>query len=456
MPTLSLLSPLGSQQQESVMSLCKFLGDNLAEDLMPPETWRMTFKFLSIMELVRLRQVCSTFKDEVDFLFGRQDKLGIFDPFCVPMNSDLCSDPRYYIPDSSWIRLNSLRQHLPTLKSLFPSVKVLVMNSSCIYELYIEDILDSFVDLESLAIDNDDTECRDTDQSYPKLKHLFLGYVYRTELVFLPSLESLRIQCDDFSELEPWMEKNFGRPSKRLEIDYPFSEDPDYSLQCLSSLPSSLEYLKFRDFFGYSRQFKPMFPKLMEVDRVNVQEYREDDIVDYGHTQFINFLKDHTLTLKKVTTHLEQMNDEQLKDMLSCLLRGTHINISLPEGLERADYVRQLGLIGGLCRDRNFYLEIDAYDLRECLDNPNRFLDILPPETQSLTLWVSKMTFASCRRLILEILSSPLRSTILYFDQTEESKRTCSAAIQGLPETHEAILEWFYAKPKRLIIRRRN
>ena len=72
-------SPVASQQdQESLMSLSKFSGDNLAEDVMPPEVWMKTFRFLSIMELVNLREVCSTFKDEVDFLFGRQDKLGIF------------------------------------------------------------------------------------------------------------------------------------------------------------------------------------------------------------------------------------------------------------------------------------------------------------------------------------------------------------------------------------------
>ena len=241
---------------------------------------------------------------------------------------------------------------------------------------------------------------------------------------------------------------------------YPFSGDPDYSLQCLSSLPSSLEYLKIGDFFGYSRQFKPMFPKLMEVNRKNMQWHREGNIVDRGHTEFIDFLKDHKLTLKKVTTHLEQINDEQLKDMLSCLSRGTHINISLPEGLERADYVRQLGLIGGLCRDRNFYLEIwgDTWDMLD-LDQFNRFLDIIPPETQSLTLFASEpiaRNEAFCGRLIKEILASPLKSTILWFNPTQEAKRTMSTVIQGLLETHEAILEWFEPKPPRVIILRRN
>ena len=101
----------------------------------------------------------------------------------------------------------------------------------------------------------------------------------------------------------------------------------------------------------------------MEVDRGNVQD-PEGNIVDHGHTEFINFLKDHTLTLKKVTTHLEEINDDQLEAMLSCLPHGTHIKISL-QGLDRADYVRQFALIGGLCLDKNFYLEIDAYDLRQ-------------------------------------------------------------------------------------------
>ena len=412
------------------------------------------------MELVELRGVCETFKKEVDFLLTTQAKLGIFSPWSEPVHLNLCDDSRYYVPNSSWIRLNNLKEHLPTLKSLFPLVKVLVMNSLGCDKLYIEEILDSFVDLESLAID-DVIECRDTNLSYPKLKHLFLRSVSGAKLPSLPSLESLRIECDDFSELKPWMEKNFGRPSKRCEIEYPYSGDPDYSLQCLSSLPSSLEYLKTGNFFGYSKQLKPMFPKLMEVGRVNVEYHFEGNVVDYGHTQFIDFLKDHKLTLKKVTTHLERINDEQLKEMLSCLPHGTHIKISALQGLEHVDLVRQYGLIGGLCRDRNFYLEIwgDAWNMLG-LDQFNRFLDILPPETQSLTLDVSHIDHnkeASCRRLILEILASPLRSTclILCFDATEAEK-TWSTAIQGLPETHEAILEWFEPKPPRVIILRRN
>ena len=434
------------------MSLSKYSGDNFAEDVTKPEVWRKTFRFLS-MELVRLREVCETFK--VDFLFTTQDKLGIYDPWRGPVYPDLCSDPRYYVPNSSWIRLKNFKEHLPTLKSLFPSVKVLVMNSSAGYKLYIEDILDAFVDLESLAID-DDIECCDRNRSYPKLKHLFLKSVSGAKLPFLPSLESLRMACD-FENFKPWMKKNFGRPSKRCEIMYPFSRDPDYSFQCLSSLPSSLKYLKTGNFFGYSRQFKPMFPNLMEVENRG-EKHDVDNIVDYGHTQFIDFLKDHRLTLKKVTTSLSSINDEQLRDMLSCLSHGTHITISSPRGLERAAYVRQYGLIGGLCRDRNLYLEIRGYPLTGNLHDNNQFLDILPPETQSLTLYVSHVTHneASCRRLILEIVASPLRSTILWFNSTEQAEKILSTAIQGLPETHEAILELFYAKSKRVTIRRRN
>ena len=83
------------------MSLCKFSGDNLAEDVMKPEIWRKTFRFLSILELVRLRQVCQTFKDEVDFLFTTQDKLGIFDPTENAVDLSLSDDPRYSVPNSS-------------------------------------------------------------------------------------------------------------------------------------------------------------------------------------------------------------------------------------------------------------------------------------------------------------------------------------------------------------------
>ena len=445
------------------MSLSKFSGDNLAEDLMKPEVWRKTFRFLSIMELVKLREACKTFKDEVDFLFGTQIKLGIFNPSRGPVHPDVSSDSLYYVPNSSWIRLDGLRQHLPILKSLFPSLKVLVMNSSetslnsrVDYKLYMDEILDLFVNLESLAID-EDIECCDTNRSYPKLKHLFLGSVFEAKLPFLPSLESLRMACD-FEKFKSWMEKNFGLPSKRCEIDYPFSGDPDYSFQCLSSLPSSLEYLKTDNFFGYKRQFKPLFPRLKEVSRDYVQVHRDDNINEYGHTEFIDFLKDHSMTLTKVTTNLFSINDEQLRDMLSCLEYGTHITILALQGLQRVDYVRQYGLIGGLCRDRNLYLEIEQYIFLQNLEERNGFLNILPRETQSLTLYVSHMTHneSSCRRLILEIVASPLRSTALIFNPTEEAKRTWSTAIQGLPETHEVILEYFKPKPKRVIIRRRN
>ena len=440
------------------MSLSKFSGDNLAEDVMQPSVWRMTFKFIPIMELVKLREVCSTFKQEVDFLFGRQEKLGIFKSTESPLYMKVLPfnlDPRYDVPNSLWIRLNSLKQHLPTLKSLFPSVKLLVI-STFFSELYIEDILDSFVDLDSLAM-NSHIECCDTNRSYPKLKHLFVESVSGAKLVSLPSLESLQIHCK-FSKFRPWMKKNSGRPSKRCKIDYVFSGNPDYSFKCLSSLPSSLEYLKTRNFFGYKRRFEPMFPRLMEVESGGEGRHL-DDFVDVGRTEFIDFLKDHRLTLKKVTSNHLSFDDEELKDMLSCLSHGTHMTMWAPLWVERANDVRQYGLIGSLCRDRNLYLEIRGYRLSETLDNHTRFLDILPPETQSLTMRLPEAIAhneASCRRLILEILASPLRSTLLWFNSTEQAMRILSTAILGLPETHEVILEWFEPKFKKVTIRRRN
>ena len=140
--------------------MSKFSGESHADDLLQPEVWRKAFRLFSIMELVRLRRVCETFKEEVDFLFGTQNKLGIFDRWREPVHRywvpDLYNDP-YYVPSSSWIRLHSMRQYLPTLKSLFPLVKLLVIIPAkfslfTFYsKLYIEDILDSFVDLESFA-----------------------------------------------------------------------------------------------------------------------------------------------------------------------------------------------------------------------------------------------------------------------------------------------------------------
>ena len=80
--------------------------------------------------------------------------------------------------------------------------------------------------------------------------------------------------------------------------------------------------------------------------------------------------------------------------------------------------------------------------------------------TQSLQLLnVFGITFtyeAYCRRYIEGILASQLRSTILRMDETtEEIRRVWTSAIQGLPETHEAILEFFEPKSQRDIIIRR-
>jgi hypothetical protein len=274
-------------------------------------------------------------------------------------------------------------------------------------------------------------------------------------MVCLPSLESLEIS-KDFNGIKQWLKMNAGRPSKRFEIGW-FSDqhDPDFSFQCLSSLPSSLEYLKTGDFLEYTRRFQPLFPRLKEVDRL---EFKSQTV--FGGTQFIDFLKDHRLTLKKVSTHLDDVHVEQLEKMLSCLSCGTHV--TLHPFLEEADYVRMFMVIGRQCREKNLVLNM-AWDCileSRTLDEILRFVDILPPETQSLRLRVLGLIFtdeASCRRYIQGIFDSPLRSTILRMEKTtEEIRRAWTSAIQGLPETHEATLEWFEPKPQRVIIRRRS
>lgn len=79
---------------------CKSFFQDLPEDFMNPECWRNTFRFSSIMELVRLKGVCEAFKEKVHFLFGKQEKLDIFDPWRGILYSNLCSDPSYYVPNS--------------------------------------------------------------------------------------------------------------------------------------------------------------------------------------------------------------------------------------------------------------------------------------------------------------------------------------------------------------------
>ena len=457
-----------------VMSLPKFSGDNLAVDLMKPEVWRKTFTFLPIMELVKLRQVCLTFRDEVDFLFGVQENLGIFESKKYPVDIQLCEDPGHEVPNSSWIWLDNFVYHLSTLKSLFPSVKVLVINAAMFrfhvdytihYIINIEQILDTFVNLECLAI-NDRIVCSDTDRNLPNLKHLSVHELIGKDLFFMPSLESLHVRCDIYTlNIKSWLEINGGRPSKRFEIGYFTKSESIESFQCLSSLPSSLEYLKTGDFFGYSRRFEPMFTRLKEVDRLRQHSHQnedDDDHIDFGNTEFISFLKDHRLTLKKVSTHLEGINDEQLEEMLSCLEPGTVVTLHPWLHLKNMEYVRLFSVLGRLCRDHNLVLNItwDFTLVKVTLEKFLQLLDMLPPETYSLKMHVVESistTETSCQTLVERIVASPLISTILEIEEiTEEVKRSWSSVIQGLPETHEAILDWFEPKYDSVVIRRRN
>ena len=436
------------------MLLSKFSGDNLAEDLMKPEVWRKTFKLFPIMELVKLREVCSTFKDEVDFLFATQTKLGIFGSMKPRFKINFCQDPLHDIPVSSWIRMDKpFIEYLSSLKSMFPSVKVLCINYGIACE--IGKVLESFVELECLAISD---YVWGYETNFPYLKHLITTAIFGGKMICLPSLESLEIkQC--FDTIEPWLKMNVGRPSKRFVIGW-FSNqfDPNFSFQCLSSLPSSLEYLKTRDFKGYSRRLQPLFPRLREVERLKLLESGMDFVV----TAFIDFLKDHRLTLKKVSTHLNDVNVDQLEEMLSCLQCETHVTLIPCYFSKDADYVRIFLLIGRQCREKNLVLKMkwNCILASRTLDEILRFVDILPSETQSLQLAVHGLIFTdetSCRRYIQDILASPLRSTTLRMDETtEEIRRAWTSAVQGLSETHEAILEFFEPKPQRVIIRRRN
>ena len=434
------------------MLLSKFSGDNLAEDLMKPEVWRKTFKLFPIMELVKLREVCSTFKDEVDFLFATQTKLGIFGSMKPRFEINFCQDPLHDIPVSSWIRMDKpFIEYLSSLKSMFPSVKVLCINYGIGCE--IEKVLESFVELECLAI-NDQVWCCETTSNFANLKHLITAGMIEEEMLSLPSLESLEISYG-FNAIEPWLKMNVGRPSKRFVIGW-FSNqfDPNFSFQCLSSLPSSLEYLKTGDFKGYSRRFQPLFPRLKEVKRPEL--FKSD--VDFV-TPFIDFLKDHSCTLKKVSLHLLDVSVEQLEEILSCLSCGTEVTLLPWYFLREADNVRKFLVIG---RQKNLILNMTRnYRTRsKTLDKILRFVDVLPPETQSVQLRVSGLIFTdetSCRRYIQGILASSLRLVTLKMEKTtEEIRRVWTSAIQGLPETHEAILEFFEPKPQRVIIRRRN
>ena len=445
-----------------IMPLSKFSGDNLAEDILKPETWRMTFRFIPIMELFRLREVCETFKEEINFLFGIQEKLGIFEPKRYPLDIELCQDPLHDVPNCSWIRLKKLKQHLPTLKSLFPSLKVLVINGSVniipFGSVKIEEVLDSFVDLECLTI-NYQIECNDSSRSFPKLKHLSLHTLTGSQLCSLPSLESLQMQ-EPLSPIKPWLRINVGRPSKLFEMSwFTFADDPVETLECLSSLPSSLECLYISDFIGYSRRFEPMFPKLKEVDRLR-QYGRLKESNDLGNAGFVDFLKDHRLSLKKMSTHLELIEDEQLEDMLTCLEFGTYVTLQLDHGISHTDCARQFRLIGRITRERNFNMNIHWRHWIETLDDLLRLMDIIPPEIQSLTTIDCNSISGnedSCRRWIERIIASPLRSVIVVdVIAKEDNKRSWTTAIQGLPETYEAILEWFEGKTQRVIIRRRN
>ena len=452
-------------------SQTKFSGDNLAEDLMKREIWRKTFKFFPIMELVKLREVCLTFKEEVDFLFATQTKLGLFGSGEPLFETELCQDPLHDVPNSSWIRMEtSFIEHLSTLKSLFPSVKVLCIHYQI--ECEIEKVLGAFVGLECLTISGyiclyeTTPKCfifckKPKKKMFPNLKHLITTGSIGGQMLCLPSLESLEIKkC--FDTIEQWLELNVGLPSKRFEICF-YSElvYHDFSFQCLSSLPSSLEYLKTGHFLGYSRRFQPLFPKLKEVERRKIFLFGANHV-----TPFINFLKDHRLTLKKVSTNLNDVNVEQLEEILSVLSCGTHVTLHVWYFLKEADYVQRFMAIGRQCREKNHVLNLVVDMTRDfcmTLDEMHRFVQLLPPETQSLQFqgvrlhWLIPADEASCRRYIQAIHVSSLRLVTLKMKKTtEEIRRVWTSAIQGLPETHEAILEFFEPKPQRVIIRRRN
>ena len=437
----------------------KFSRDNLAEDLMKPYIWRKTFKFFPVIELVKLRQVCSTFKKEIDFLFATQTKLGIWGSRKPIFEIEFCQDPLHDIPNSSWIRMEtSFIEHLSTLKSLFPSVKVLCIHYQI--ECEIEKVLGAFVGLECL-VTSDYVVSLETTSNFVNLKHLITAGITGGQMLSLPSLESLEISYD-FKTINQWLQLNVGLPLKRFEIGW-FSDqlDLDFSLQCLSCLPSSLEYLKTGDSMGYTRQFKPLFPRLKEVERLGGFEYSMDIV-----TAFIDFLKDHSSTLKKVSMPLNDINVEQLEKILSCLSCGTNVTLDAWDSLEETDYVRRfIMIIGKKCRKKNLVLNMTWDGLcSTTLDEILRFVDILPPETQSLQLHVHPgvhgLMFtnqASCRRYIQGILASPLKLAILrMYKPTEEIRRAWTSAIQGLPGTHEAVLEFFEPKPQRVIIRRKN
>ena len=347
------------------MPLCKFSGEILAQDLMKPEVLRETFKLFPIMELVRLRRVCSTFKDEVDFLFATQTKLGIWGSRKPIFEIEFCQDPLHDIPNSSWIRMEtSFIEHLSTLKSIFPYLKVLWVNYQL--ECEIETVLESFVELECLAI-SDYVRCYKTTSNFANLKHLITTGIIGGETLCLPSLETLEIS-NDFHAIKHWLQLNVGLPSKRFAIGW-FSDQLDlgFSIQYLSSLPSSLEYLKTGHFKGYSRRFQPLFPKLKEVDRL---EFKSQ--TGFEGTPFIDFLKDHRLTLKKVSTHLNDLNVEQLEEILSCLPCETDITIHASYFLNEADYVRMLLLIGRQCRKKEPRSEHNKESSRTLFSNSRR------------------------------------------------------------------------------------
>ena len=172
-----------------------------AEDLMKLEVWKKTFKLFPIMELVKLREVCSTFKEGVDVLFATQTKLGIWGSRKPIFEIEFCQDPLHDVPNSSWIRMDkSFLEHLTTLKSMFPSVKILCINYGIGCE--IEKVLESFVELECLAI-NDQVWCCETTSNFANLKHLITAGMIGEEMLSLPSLESLEISYG-FNAIEPY------------------------------------------------------------------------------------------------------------------------------------------------------------------------------------------------------------------------------------------------------------
>ena len=414
-----------------------------ATQVLPQEIWRNVLERLSNTDLIVSTLVCKTFKAEGEVVLKKQTKLGIF--ISDKRYIFKCYHPDHHVPDNRTLVIKDIRQ-LQAVKTLMPLIKILEIQPNDYLD--IQCILTSFVNLECLAV-NGQILCEDSTQVFPALKHLTVfDFCYDSNLYSLPSLESF----DVFAFrglfpylLESWFQENTGIPLKRIRVCY---------LDMLMSLPSSLEDITSTlGCMPYSRQFKPLFPKLSRFS---------SDIIKWGNItrEFIDFLKDHRTTLKELSLGFALFDDEHEHDLFREVLQSLGdelhfiLNIKHTENNLLFFFILRCQL---KCRVPNLKLELKAEvrDFNELLF----VLNEMPQQTRTVKLRVTGETEIEplfCRMIIMCVIKSELITTSIKFDAQVVDKEAWVSAAHECQDTHDLSVQDIRGQKIRVVISKKT